>query len=205
MIAVALDNDEAARPWIEKAGPDYPALIDREHRLAELYNFKNVPEAAWIDEQGRMVRPPETAGAYEAFRYRDASTGAPPPDEMEKRETARRVYYDALRDWVAKGADSRFAMPPETARQHLTQPTPDSALGHAHFRLGVHLLQAGRREEGERHMAEASRLHPDSWAIWRQGAARNEAGFAADDSFWARVQALGEKRYYPPPPMDGMP
>ena len=135
----------------------------------------------------------------------DFAKGALPPEEAEKRDTARRLYYDALRDWVANGADSRFAMTPATARQHLSRPTPESALGHAYFRLGAHLLHAGRQEEAARHMAEASRLHPDSWAIWRQAAAKNETGLAADAAFWARVQALGGKRYYPPPPMVGMP
>lgn len=205
VIAVALDNEDAARPWIEKAAPGYPALVDREHRLAELYNFKNVPEATWIDEQGRIVRPPETAGAYEAFRKMDFAKGTMPPDEAEKRETARRVYYDALRDWVAKGAESRFAMKPGDARKHLARPTPESALGHAHFRLGAYLLKAGQDEEAARHMAEASRLHPESWAIWRQAAEKNDTGLAAGDAFWARVHALGDKRYYPPPPIDGMP
>ena len=57
VIAVAMDNDiEAARPWIEEAKPTYPVLIDRYHRLAELYNMVNVPQAVWIDEQGRIVR-----------------------------------------------------------------------------------------------------------------------------------------------------
>ena len=205
VIAVALDTAEAAKPWIDEANPQYPALIDREHRLADLYNFKNVPEAAWIDEQGRFARPPETAGAYEAFRYRDTKTNVPPAEELAKKEQARKIYLDALRDWVANGADSPYAMSSASARSHMAKPTPEVAAGHAHFRLAMHLAELGRTEEAERQMAEASRLHPESWAIWRQGAKRNEAGYAADDSFWERVQSLGEKRYYPPPAIEGMP
>ena len=69
VIAVATDSDvDAARPWIEAAAPDYPALIDRDHRVAELYNMVNVPEAVWIDETGTIVRPAENAGAYACFR-----------------------------------------------------------------------------------------------------------------------------------------
>ncbi len=205
VIAVALDTPEAAKPWIEAAKPQYPALIDREHRLADFYNFKNVPEAAWIDEQGRFARPPETAGAYEAFRYRDAKTNVPPADEVAKKEQARKLYLEALRDWVSKGADSAFAMTAAEARKHMTKPTPEVAEAHAHFRLAMHLAQLGRADEAGRQMAEASRLHPESWAIWRQGAAKNETGLAADDAFWKRVQSLGDKRYYPPPAMEGMP
>ena len=204
IMAVALDTEEAARPWIERAAPRYPVPIDREHRIPELYGFVNVAQAAWIDEEGRIVRPPETAGRYETFRYRDAA-GAIPDDVAAKHETARRLYYDAIRDWVAKGADSRFVMRPEEARAHLARPTPEIALAHAQIRLAMHLLGLGRAEEAARRMAEASRLHPDSWAIWRQGAPRTEDGFAADESFWQRVNALGERRYYPQTPMEGMP
>ena len=49
VVAVALDSEPgAAEPWIEKASPTYPALIDREHLLAELYDMVNVPSAVWI-------------------------------------------------------------------------------------------------------------------------------------------------------------
>ncbi len=205
VIAVALDNAAAAKPWIEAAAPDYPALIDAEHRLAELYNFVNVPQAAWIDEDGRMVRPPETAGAYEAFRYRNLTTGETPAEELAKRDAARRVYYDAVRDWAEKGADSRFAMTPRDARRGLARPTEATGRAHALFRLGAHLLTLGREREAARHMEAASRLHPESWAMWRQAAPRNEQGFAAGDDFWKRVRALGDRRYYPPPAIPGVP
>ena len=204
IMAVALDTAEAARPWIERANPRYPVPIDPEHRVAELFGFVNVAQATWIDEAGRIVRPPETAGRYESFRYRDAA-GAVPDEAAAKQETARRLYLDAIRDWVAKGADSRFVMRPDEARGHLTRPTPEIALAHAHFRLGMHLLGLGRTDEAARQLAEASRLHPDSWAIWRQAAPRTEEGFAADESFWERVRGLGERRYYAPTPMEGMP
>lgn len=205
VIAIALDTKAAALPWIEVADADYPSLIDPEHRLAALYNFVNVPQAAWIDEAGRMVRPPETAGAYEAFRYRNHATGETPAQELAKRDEARRIYYDAVRDWAEKGAASRHVLTAEDARAGLARPTAEMAKAHALFRLGARLESLGRSEEAARHMAEASRLHPDSWAIWRQAAPRNEQGFAAGDGFWERVNALGDDRYYPPPGIAGMP
>lgn len=206
VIAVALDSEpDAARPWIEAARPTYPAVIDRDHVTAALYNLVNVPQAVWIDENGTIVRPPETAGAYEAFRSRDPRTSEVAPEEAEKRDTARRLYLDAVRDWVAKGAQSRFVMTAPDARAHLPATTPDIVWAHAWFRLGQHLLRRGRTAEARRHLAEASRRHPESWAIWRQAAEKNAAGLAAGPDFWARVHALGERRYYPPPPMAGMP
>ena len=59
--------------------------------------------------------------------------------------------------------------------------------------------------EAQRWIREASRLHPDSWCIWRQGAGVNELGLAAQPDFWQRVDGLGAKRYYAPVDMPGMP
>ena len=56
-----------------------------------------------------------------------------------------------------------------------------------------------------RGLQEASRLHPHSWAMWRQRAGVTEQGLAAQPDFWARVDALGERRYYPRVDMKGMP
>ena len=36
---------EAARPFIEKAQPEHPSLIDAGHVLGELLGFVNVPQA----------------------------------------------------------------------------------------------------------------------------------------------------------------
>ena len=204
VIAVALDGEaEAARPWIEAAGPSYPAPIDPDHVVADLYNLVNVPQAVWIDEAGRIVRPPETAGAFDTVRARDPETLALPPEAAEQAEAARQRYLDAIRDWVANGPSSRFVMAAQEARRRMPAVTAEIARAHALFRLGQHLLRLGRTAEAERHLAEASRLHPESWAIWRQAAEKNETGLAAGPEFWARVRSFGDKAYYPPPPLPG--
>src|SRR3954453_7552561 len=62
LVTVALEVDpESARPWIEAAAPEHPSLVDRMHVLDELLGIVNVPSAVWIDEQGMLVRPPETS------------------------------------------------------------------------------------------------------------------------------------------------
>ena len=73
------------------------------------------------------------------------------------------------------------------------------------FRLGLYLRQTGSGDEGAAALDEASRLHPDSWNIWRQAAETLDNGLAAGPDFWARVEALGEKHYYRPVDMEGMP
>ncbi len=206
VIAVAMDaRADAARPFIEAAAPSYLSLIDRDHHLADLYNMVNVPQAVWIDEAGRIVRPPESAGAYEGFRAMDRTTGTMPEEAVALTADAKQTYVNAIRDWAVNGAASRFAFDDATARVHLTLPSEDIARAHASFRLGQYLLRKGRAAEAESLFAEATRLHPDSWNIWRQTAAVDANGLAAGPEFWARVDALGERRYYPPVDLEGMP
>lgn len=206
VIAVAMDSrPEAPRPWIEKAQPTYPCLIDREHHVADLYNMVNVPQAVWIDEAGCIVRPPEPAGAYEAFRSRDPRTGVVPEPIAATAAAAKRTYVAAVKDWARKGARSEFAYDPSQAKQHVAAPTGQIAQAHAAFRLGQHLVQAGNAAEGDRFLTLASELHPESWNMWRQHAEVDERGLAAKDDFWQRVRALGAKRYYAPVDLKGMP
>jgi len=206
VIAVAMDSREGdPLPWIEAAQPTYPTLIDREHRLAELYGIVNVPQAVWIDEAGRIVRPAEPAGAYEGFRKMNRSTREMPEDVARLTAEAKTTYLDAIRDWVRRGPRSPHALAAARAREHLAAPREDTARAQALFRLGQLLIRRGETAEGERWIQEASRLHPESWCIWRQGAGVNEAGLAALPDFWQRVDALGEDRYYARVDMPGMP
>ena len=206
VVAVAMDASvEAARPWIDAARPSYPCLIDRDHRVAELYHMVNVPQAVWIDEAGRVVRPTESAGAYEGFRAMDRSTRKVPEEVAAITSRAKRTYVEAVRDWALHGEASPHAFRPAQAVGHLSLPDDDTALAHAHFRLGQYLARHGRPTEAQAQFTEARRLHPDSWNIWRQTAATDERGLAAGPEFWARVDGLGGRRYYAPVDMEGMP
>jgi hypothetical protein len=213
IIAVALDSAPGAPdPWIRDANVTYPALIDREHHVAELYNIVNVPQAVWINEEGRIVRPPEPAGAYDSLNKRrpDAS-----PEEttalMEQGKKARLIYLDAIRDWVAKGEASEYAFSEAEARAHFAQPDDLVREAHANFRLGQHLIAAGRAEEGREFIESAKRLHPDSWAMFREAAEKLEsgpmAGIAGGADFAARLveRAAANKPYYAPIDIAGIP
>jgi len=201
VLAVALDQPEAARPWIEVARATYPCLIDRDHHVADLYNLVNVPQAAWIDEQGRIVRPPETAGSTDGFRAMDRRTFTMPEAALAERTRVKAAYLDAVRDWARRGPASAHALDDGRAAAKLSLPQDTIAEAHARFRLGQHLLrrgEAGDAEEARAWMTEAMRLHPDSWAMWRQAAAKDARGLAAGPEFWARVDALGSRPYYAP-------
>ena len=202
IVAVAEESRgaEHARQWIEQAKAEYWCLIDAEHHVAELYGMVNVPQAVWIDETGHIVRPPETAGSTDHFRMMDLTTRSLAPEHQAARNAARTAYLDAVRDWVLSG---RYALPADAALERLPRVTPEIAQAHAHFRLGVWLRRHGNAAEGDAHLAEASRLHPDSWNMWRQTADLDEVGKAGGAEFWRRVRALGERPYYPPPDLSG--
>jgi len=198
VIAVAEEGRgaEQARPWIEKARPSYPCLIDENHVVSALYGMVNVPQCVWIDERGVIVRPPETAGSTDHFRKMDLTTRTLAPELLAERNAARTAYLNAVRTWIRTG---KHALPGDEARARLPVITPEMAMADALFRLALHLRRHGREAEAAEHFAEASRLHPESWCIFRDAQALEPSGLAGGQAFWERVNALGDKPYYPPP------
>ena len=152
VVAVAQESRGAghARPWIEQAKSSYWQLVDTEHRLSDLYNLVNVPQAIWIDEQGRIVRPPEAAGSTDHFRRMDLKTRTMSPQDQAERLAARQAYLDAIRAWVMTGA---HALPAASVRANLPKVTQEIAEAHARFRLGVWLRTHGRVAEGDLQMS----------------------------------------------------
>jgi len=206
ILSVAMDADiEAARPWVEEASPSYITLIDTHHVLSSLYNMVNVPQAVWIDEDGRIVRPTEAAGSIDILREFDFAAGAFKPDAQARAAAAKTTYTEAVKDWAVNGADSRYVFTPEQARAHVPRATPEVMLAHAKFQLGQYLAQQGRSEEAERLFEACRALHPDSWNIFRQTTEKTDIGIAAGEAFWNKVMALGDKQYYASVDMDGMP
>jgi hypothetical protein len=199
-IAVAFDTRgaEAARPWIEAAKATYPCLVDEHHVVAELYGMVNVPQAVWIDEDGRIVRPTETAGTGDAFRSMDRTNFSIPPEKLAELQGARRGYVAALRDWAEHGAASPFVLPPEEARRRAPVSTPDDARAGALFRMGQHLHSSGQPEAAQGYFASAKQLRPDSWAFKRQAWNLEHPLKSGGPEFWAAVDALASDHYYAP-------
>jgi len=190
VIAVSFDTraPDQSRPWIEAAKPTYPSLLDPEHHVADLYNMVNVPNAVWIDEDGRIVRPAETAGTGDEFRT--MLTGIAPED-LERMRDRRNAYVQAIKDWVRGERD--VTVTDTTRAAH----SPEDAQAFAHFRFGTWLWHQGRAEEAQAQLAEAKRLKPDSWAFKRQSWELEEIGKAGSPAFWSAVEALGDAAYYP--------
>jgi len=191
------------------AAPRYPCLIDERHALGELYGLVNVPTAVWIDEEGHIVRPPEAPGVSDSFRSMDLQTRAMPREVAEDSRLRRRVYVDAVRDWIANGAASRHALSPDEVRRRMRGTGPDESRAAAHFHLGLWLARRGDRVAALRELDRAVSLRPESWRFRRQKIVLTEPGLtgqlAVSPEFWKAVHALGEHFYYPPTQMDGMP
>ena len=128
IVTVALDTDrEAARPFVDAATPTHPSLVDEALSMVDQFGITNVPFALWIDESGTIVRPAEVAFAQHPQRAasddaneRQAAAIAQMPEKqrvvveaMTKAVDRTGRYTEAIRDWVAHGADSRFVLSPD--------------------------------------------------------------------------------------------
>jgi hypothetical protein len=213
IVTVALDVDpDAARPFIEAAGPEHPSLIDSAHLLDERFGMVNVPNAVWIDEDGMIVRAAEPAAPCatpenESFRNIDLSTV--PPDIAEILTEARKIrseperYVEMLRDWVEHGAASASAHTPDTVIARSQPRSLDEATAAAEFDLGQHLHRAGDHPGAIVHWRVAHRLYPGNWTYKRQAwnfedPIRQGPTDAYEGSWFEDVKQIGAENYYPP-------
>ena len=93
-------------------------------------------------------------------------------------------YHSALRDWVARDADSRFALSPDEVIARSRPRDADKAWGHAHFQLASQLEIEGHHAAAVLHYREAHRLVPDSWTFRRKAWSLEKVGSDAIASFW---------------------
>lgn len=188
IIAVAQDTNgvKDAGPWITAANPSYTALIDEKHLVSKLYNMVNVPTGVWIDEHGKIVRPPEVAFVDDRFKDFSGLDSAP--------------YLNALRDWTEKGDRSLYRMSEERLRDKLAVSDPNLLQASAEFGLGEQLYKSGHLQEAVPHFKEAQRLNPKDWNYKRQAYALSDAKRDYDTTFIDEVQKSGgSKKYYAPP------
>lgn len=185
ILAVSQDvaGAEVAAQHYAEQGVEFPALLDPTHSVTRLYGMVNVPSGVWIDEEGRIVRPPETAWSRE-YRFGPMTVGGD-------------AYLAALRDWVAQGAESEYAMGAEELALHLAPRHAERALADASFVLGTHLFRAGELQAALPWWARAQELDPDNWNYHRDPWSLD--GRPAGPRFLEKLGRLGERPYYEPP------
>ncbi len=219
VVTVALDIDPAmAVPFIDAAQPTHPSLIDTTHITDAAFGFINVPMAVWIDEAGVLVRPAEMA-AVEPARGRDRPISPRLPDDVrEVIAEARKIpdnaaeYRAALEDWVADGAESRFALAPgEVVARSAPRPAQEGRAA-ACFELGQHLWRSEGEAAAMPWWKQAHALFPENWTYKRQawtiattppGAPAPDLDPGASDEYgtsWLDdVRRIGGGEHYYPP------
>lgn len=197
-----------ARPFIDTASPDHPSLIDQAHSLDALLGIVNVPSGVWIDEEGVIVRPPETAWTRTVDR---SHLEIPPDATSEEAELVRLAkgllidgdpYVAAIRDWVEKGSESTFALDEyEVLRRSRPRP-PEHSEAAANFEIGQHLHTSGHEQQAITFFRRAHELQPENWTYKRQAWIFVDPKQGPNDVYeghWRKDAAeLGIENYYPP-------
>ncbi len=149
----------AVDKWFDRASPTYRCVVDPTHEISSLFGWVNVPSAAWIDEDGRIVRINE--GVYPAETTVRFGLG--------KVRMGDNSFAEATRDWIERGADSEHVWSNSELAQRLKPVDDDKLLAEATFKLALHFEAAGDSERALKHFAAAQDLAPDNWNYMRQG------------------------------------
>lgn len=181
--ALPMDAPVMSPPPAVRTPLTHTALIDAEHVVSRLYNMINVPTAVWIDEQGRIVRPNETAYVDNRLKYIHQLEAGP--------------YIAALRDWAEKGGGSEYVFSEDRLKERLAPRDTNLEQAAAEFGLGQYLYKCGHLPEAIAHFREAQRLNPDSWNYKRQAWLLSDSKRDYGTTFREEVAKLAGKRYYP--------
>lgn len=186
IICVAEDTggEAVAGPIFDAANPTYIQVIDQDHMISSVFNFVNVPSAAWIDEEGRIVRIDE--GTYSKVHEMG--------DGEQSITFGNDVYSPALKDWVAKGSDSEHVQSAETVTGHIRQHSDDQLRADAAFRLGNLFRNHGQPEKADHYWSIAHDLNPDSINFLRQNLTLTAEGSAGETFMNVMGQYISEGR-----------
>ncbi len=141
-IAVDAQGPEAARPWAEAAGATFTTVVDRENRLAALYDYKLVPNGIFLDERG-IVRYAKIGG----FSVENAAD------------------VDAVQRLI-DGDAGQIAAESRAAPYRLG--AIERELVETRMRLGGELFRRAARDEAIAEWRSALRLDPENLTIRKQ-------------------------------------
>jgi len=160
IIAAAQDTggEAAAGKWYDAAKATYTTLIDTRHSVSTAYQFINVPMGIWVDEKGRVVRPAEPAWTTDSTLKIGSKNIV----------TEGTAYLTALRDWVANGDSSKFALSDDEFAKRVKPRSPAEMEADASFKLAVYFHDKGNNDLAQKYWAKAQALNPDDWNYHRQ-------------------------------------
>ncbi len=171
VIAQDAQGAEVAKPYVEKAGGTYRALLDQHNVIGKTYNLKFVPVGILLDEEGRLVRAVGSVNIdQEAFRTE-------------------------LTHWVTSGVIPKTWI--EADKQVVPRKlTPNEREADARFQLAIVLLENGKKEDAIAELKRAFKLDPENWLIRKQlWAIETPDAFYLDqvDYGWQKQQVAREK------------
>jgi hypothetical protein len=138
----------------------------------------------WVDERGRVVRPAEPAWtSNQTLKLGGKSL-----------VTEGEPYVAALRDWVAKGERSAYALSDAEFARRVQPRSAAQMEADASFKLAVWFHGTGRNELAAKYWHRAQELNPDDWNYHRQ-----EWSFTPQEAgkkWMEKFQKL-EEPYYP--------
>lgn len=155
VLTVAQDaRNSDALSFIEAAKPQHPALIDNDHLVSQCYGFINVPTVIWIDEGGRIVRPPRVEHGSNKYAFVHKLDCEP--------------HLNALKKWITTG-ETDYSQ--EQTHQQIVPPTFEEQLARAEHALAWYLYQHDQPDAAKMHWDKAIALSPHDWTI-RRGSMR---------------------------------
>jgi hypothetical protein len=167
------------------------------HSVSTAFQFINVPMGVWIDEEGRVVRPGEPAWTTSGTtKYGNRTI-----------TTQGKEYVAALRDWVAKGVKSEYALSDDEFEKRVKPRSSAEMEADASFKLGVWFHENKNEPLAEKYFEHAQKLNPEDWNYHRQEWSFDGAQEAGKK--WLQKFNADTEDYYPKldikPPADSKP
>ena len=183
IISAAQDTggEPVAGPIFDAANVSYVEIVDVNHVISSAFNFINVPAAAWVDENGKIVRIDE--GTY----------------AKKHPFGGNEVYAPALINWVKNGEASEFVQQASTVAKNIRSLSFEELRAEAAFRMANSFREHGYAEKAEHYWEMARSLNPDSVNYIRQNLTLSAEG-SAGETFMTMMKGYIEegKDYYRP-------
>jgi peroxiredoxin len=181
VITIAQDSRNAdALPFIDVARPQHPSLIDNDHVVSSRYGFINVPTVIWIDESGKIARPPRVEHGSNQYAFVHKLDCEP--------------HMQALKRWIVTGETDFSA---QQTTEQIVLPTFAEQQARAEHALAWYLYQHGQIDASKDHWEKAIALSPNDWTI-RRGSMwlRGEDPFGNDFfQVWDEWEKSGKPDY----------
>jgi hypothetical protein len=186
-VCLEMGGAEIARRWVNEAPSTHPSLLDEAHLMDSRFGVTNIPMVLWIDESGTIVRGPESATPPAVGSVAEGMV------ELVGDGEFRQKYAAKLRDWVANGAASRYALTPDKVISRSKPSSPAISQAAAHFDIAQHLFRRqGLSELALTHFNAAHQLQPDNITYKRQ--AYSVVGVErSGDEDWGRFRQAPEE------------